>query len=62
MEILGDVVAGKKVLLIWYGGNDVERMKESVEDLRSKAGQNGSISLEHAERLVMGNWELTLQV
>lgn len=54
MEVSGDIIAGKKVLLVWHGECNAERMKETVEDLRSKAGQGGSVLLEHAERLIMG--------
>jgi len=51
---LSDKVAGKKVLLIWHGGCAAEDMKEAVESLRIKVGKGGNVSLEHAERLVMG--------
>ncbi len=54
MEISADIVAGKKVLLLWHGGCNPEKMKTTVEDLRSKTGPGGGVSLEHSERLIMG--------
>ena len=48
------MVSGKRVLLIWHGGNSTETIQQAVEDLRLKAGENGAVLLEHAERLLMG--------
>ena len=52
--LVDEIIVGKKVLLIWHGGCNAENMKETVEGLRSKVGEGGSVSLEHAERLIMG--------
>ena len=54
MEISDELVAGKSVLLVWSGSCDVEDVKRVVENLRVQAGEGGSISLEHAERLIVG--------
>lgn len=54
MEFSDELVVGKSVLLVWNEGCDGEKMKQVVESLRSMTGERGSISLEHAERLIMG--------
>ena len=54
MDIGEDLVAGKRVLLIWHGGNSTEATQQVVEDLRCKAGESGTVLLEHAQRLLMG--------
>lgn len=51
MELSGSLVAGKRVLLVWQGGNATETIQQVVEDLRQKAGE---VLLEHAQRLIMG--------
>ena len=54
MEISDELVDGKNVLLIWNENCYPGEMKQVVESLRSKTGVTGNISLEHAERLIMG--------
>lgn len=54
MDVSSDLVAGKRVLLMWHGGNSTETLQQVVEDLRLKAGGNGTVSLEHAQRLLLG--------
>lgn len=55
MEVSSSLVSGKRVLLIWHGGNSTETIQQAVEDLRLKAGENGAVLLEHAERLLMAS-------
>lgn len=47
-------MAGKRVLVVWHGGNTTESIQEVVEDLRGKTGEAGQVLLEHAERLLIG--------
>lgn len=54
MEVSSSLVAGKRVLLIWHGGSATEAVQDVVGDLRQKAGGNGEVLLEHAQRLLMG--------
>lgn len=54
MDVSSDVVAGKRVLLIWHAGNSTEATQRVAEDLRCKAGESGAVLLEHAQRLLMG--------
>ena len=56
MEVSSSVLAGKRVLVVWYGGNTTESIQEVVEDLRGKAGGAGEVLLEHAERLLIGQY------
>ena len=54
MEVSSSVLAGKRVLVVWYGGNRAESIQEVVEDLRGKTGASGEVLLEHADRLLLG--------
>jgi hypothetical protein len=53
-EVTSDLVAGKRVLLVWQGGNSGEATQKAVEALRGKVGASGEVLLEHVQRLQMG--------
>lgn len=42
---------GKRVLLVWHGGHSPEALQPVVEGLREKAGNEGTVLLEHEQRL-----------
>lgn len=54
MSVSEEVVRGKKVLLVWHGGHSPEALQPVVEGLRAKAGNDGTVLLEHAQRLNIG--------
>ena len=54
MEVSSSLVAGKRVLLIWHGGNATEAVQDVVGDLRKKTGGDGEVLLEHVQRFHMG--------
>ena len=54
MSVPEELVSGKKVLLVWHGGHTPEAIQPVVEGLREKAGSEGVVLLEHADRLTMG--------
>lgn len=54
MEVSVSLVGGKRILLLWHGGNTSERIQQVVEDLKVKCGESGTVLLEHADRLLMG--------
>lgn len=51
-----DVVAGKRILLIWHGGNPEDVTQKVLADLRLQAGESGTVLLEHVQRLLMGQY------
>ena len=45
-----EVKGGQKVLLIWFGTETSESMKDIVTNLRQKVGDSGKVQLEHADK------------
>ena len=54
MSVSEDLVRGKRVLLVWHGGHSPEALQPVVEGLREKAGNEGTVLLEHTQRLNIG--------
>ena len=54
MSVSEELVRGKKVLLVWHGGHSPDALQPVVEGLREKAGNDGTVLLEHAQRLDIG--------
>lgn len=54
MSVSEELVRGKKVLLVWHGGHSPDALQPVVEGLREKAGNDGTVLLEHAQRLNIG--------
>ena len=55
MDLVEDTLLnGKKTLLIWHSGHDAQTTQPAVVSLRERAGDQGSVLLEHAERLLLG--------
>ena len=54
MSVSEDLVRGKRALLVWHGGHSPEALQPVVEGLREKAGSDGTVLLEHAQRLNIG--------
>ena len=54
MSVSEELVRGKKVLLVWHGGHSPDALQPVVEGLRAKAGNDGTVLLEHAQRLNIG--------
>ena len=46
------VEQGHSVLLLWFGQDPAESMKDTVNRLLQKVGESGKVQVEHAERLV----------
>lgn len=51
MEIPDSALVDRTVLVIWHGVSTPEVMQPLVEELRARVGENGTVSLENAERL-----------
>lgn len=47
------VDVGQSVLLLWFGQDPAESMKDMVNRLLQKVGKSGKVQVEHAERLTM---------
>ena len=47
---------GQRVLLLWFGQDPAESMKDTVNRLLQKVGESGKVQVEHAERLAMCKW------
>ena len=47
-------LAGKSVLFVFNGGLSPGQLQKTVSHLRKSAGESGSVSLEHMERLGLG--------
>ena len=45
------VEAGQSILLLWFGQNPAESMKDTVNDLLQRVGESGKVQVEHVERL-----------
>ena len=54
MSVSEELVRGKRVLLVWHGGHSPDALQPVVEGLREKAGSEGTVLLEHAQRLSIG--------
>ncbi len=55
MEVVpGTLLSAKRTLLIWHSGHVAEETQEAVVRLRKRAGDNGTVLLEHAQRLLLG--------
>lgn len=62
MEQALDNIANKKVLLIWNNAHSSSCVQETVTKLKERIGE-GHLSLEHVERLQLGNyWNNVLYV
>lgn len=46
-----EIQAGQKVLLLWYGQQPSDTMKDTVNVLLQNVGQSGKVQVEHVERL-----------
>ncbi len=62
MDVPETVLSGKCVLVIWHQANVPEAMKPVLEALRARVGGAGKVTLEHAERLVLGMCSLSLWI
>lgn len=47
-------LAGKSVLFIFNSGYSPDQLEKAVSSIKNNAGENGTVSLEHAERLGLG--------
>lgn len=46
-----EIQMGQSVLLLWYGTQPADTMKDTVNVLLQRVGQSGKVQVEHAERL-----------
>jgi hypothetical protein len=55
MEMFESVSAGEKVLLVWSDlGSNTDSLPQLVNSLQQLVGQSGRVSVENAERLMLG--------
>lgn len=47
-------LAGKSVLFVFNSGYSPDQLQKVVSSVRENTGENGSVALEHAERLGLG--------
>jgi hypothetical protein len=55
--VLAKLATNSKVLFIWSGKDIPENFQSIVEQLQAKCGSQEKISVEHADRLSLGNYQ-----
>ncbi|KAK7483041.1 hypothetical protein BaRGS_00025704 [Batillaria attramentaria] len=48
-----EIQPGQKVLLLWFGQQPSDTMKDTVNVLLQKVGESGKVQVEHVERLAL---------
>jgi hypothetical protein len=56
-NVLNKLAANSKVLFVWSGKNVPENFQNIVEQLQAKIGNQEKISVEHADRLSLSNYQ-----
>lgn len=61
-EVPDGLLAGQRVLVVWHRAHTAEVIQPVLEGLRERAGRGGGqVVIEHAERLTLGEGDLTRQ-
>ena len=61
-EVPDGLLAGQRVLVVWHRAHIAEVIQPVLEGLRERAGRGGGqVVIEHAERLTLGEGDLTRQ-